>query len=80
MGQMQYEPESSENSAKNWVREPAADLAPPEFDSLPATAGLTNTEAFRLSLRHALTLLPAMLDRRMARGRNPSGTERFRLD
>jgi hypothetical protein len=29
----------------------------PDFDSLPATAGLSNTEAFQMSIRHALTLL-----------------------
>jgi len=32
----------------------------PEFDSLPATAGFNNTEAFQLSIRHALALLPAL--------------------
>lgn len=39
------------------------DLALPEFDSLPAAAGLSNLEAFRLSLEHALALLPAMQGR-----------------
>lgn len=29
----------------------------PRFDSLPASEGLTNLEAFRLSLQHALILL-----------------------
>jgi len=37
----------------------------PQFDSLPATAGLNNTEAFRLSIRHALALLPALLAKGM---------------
>jgi hypothetical protein len=37
----------------------------PQFDSLPAAAGLNNTEAFRLSIQHALALLPAMLAQRM---------------
>src|ERR1700688_3792970 len=35
----------------------------PEFDSLPATAGLNNTQAFQLSIRHALALLPALFAR-----------------
>lgn len=43
------------------VRENAPELpAFPDFGSLPAAAGLTNLEAFRLSLRHALSLLRAM--------------------
>src|SRR5947208_126889 len=60
MPQTPYEPESSRNSAKNRVREDAEMLDLPEFDSLPATAGLNNTEAFQLSIRHALALLPAL--------------------
>ena len=35
-------------------------MAFPEFDSLSADAGLTNLEAFQLSLKHALALLPSM--------------------
>lgn len=35
----------------------------PHFDSLPAAAGLSNAEAFQLSIRHALSLLPTMLAR-----------------
>jgi hypothetical protein len=57
------EPESSANSAKNRVREESIPFALPQFDSLPATAGLNNTEAFHLSIRHALSLLPALLAR-----------------
>lgn len=57
------EPESSENSPNNPVREERAPFALPRFDSLPATAGLNNTEAFQLSLRHALAFLPAVLAR-----------------
>ena len=45
------------------VREDVARFVLPQFDSLPATAGLNNTEAFRLSIRHALSLLPALLAR-----------------
>ena len=56
--------ESSGNSAEKRVREDRAPLVLPQFDSLPATAGLNNTEAFRLSIRHALALLPALLAKR----------------
>jgi hypothetical protein len=50
----------------------------PEFESLPATAGLTNVEAFWLSIRHALALLPAVVAKRdnFAAAPNP---ERFSL-
>jgi hypothetical protein len=57
---------SSESPAENRVREDDSALTFPQFDSLPATAGLDNTEAFGLSIRHALALLPAML----AKGRD----------
>lgn len=57
----QSERESSEHSKKNRVRETADLPRFPNFDSLPAAAGLTNVEAFRLSQRHALALLPAVL-------------------
>lgn len=53
-------PESSGNSRTSRVREDGAALVLPQFDSLPATAGLSNTEAFRVSIRHALALLPAL--------------------
>jgi hypothetical protein len=53
-------------------------LALPVFDSLPATAGLSNLEAFQLSLKHALVLLPHMLTVRDAAAR-ADGPERFRL-
>jgi hypothetical protein len=53
-------------------------LSLPEFDSLPATAGLSNVEAFRLSIQHALAMLPAMLaqDKNV---RESINTERFSL-
>lgn len=54
---------SSGNPPENRVREDSASFVLPHFDSLPATAGLDNTEAFRLSIRHALALLPAILTR-----------------
>ena len=60
MPQKKYETESSENLAKTRVREDAEAFVLPEFDSLPATTGLNNAEAFRLSIRHALALLPAL--------------------
>ena len=48
----------------------------PQFDSLPATAGLTNLEAFQLSVRHALTLLPLISERSLGAFDEP---ERFSL-
>ena len=57
MAATKYENESSGSSAER-VQE---GLALPVFDSLPATAGLSNLEAFHLSLKHALALLPRML-------------------
>jgi len=79
MGQKQYEPESSGNSEKNRVRESPGELRLREFDSLPAAAGLTNAEAFRLSIRHALTLLPVVFAQRSGPGAVEAGYERFRL-
>lgn len=58
MPQTPSEPESFANSAK--VREEAGHFVLPEFESLPAAAGLDNLAAFRLSIRHALALLPAI--------------------
>lgn len=43
------------------MRESAALFDLPAFESLPATDGLSNLQAFRLSLKHALAMLPAML-------------------
>ena len=62
---LETEPESSTSSVKNRVREDSGMLDLPEFDSLPATAGLNTTEAFQLSIRHALALLPALFARGM---------------
>ncbi len=75
-----YESKSSENSAKNRVRENGATLALPQFDSLPATAGLNNTEAFRLSIRHALALLPAMFAKGMDERPGENYPDRFTID
>ena len=65
MAATRYENESSGSSGDR-VQE---GVAFPLFDSLPATAGLTNLEAFQLSLKHALALLPRMLMMRDARQR-----------
>lgn len=55
-----YDEKSNANSEASRVRESVA-LDLPVFDSLPAAANLSNLEAFRLSQRHALALLPALL-------------------
>jgi hypothetical protein len=55
-------------------------LALPQFDSLPSSAGLNNTEAFRLSIRHALSLLPALLAQRMDERPGTDYPDRFSID
>ena len=72
--------ESSGNSAENRVREDGAAFVLPQFDSLPATAGLNNTEAFRLSIRHALALLPALLAKGMDERPGGDYPDRFSID
>jgi hypothetical protein len=52
----------------------------PRFDSLPAAAGLSNTEAFRLSIRHALALLPALLAKGMNERPEQDYPNRFFID
>jgi hypothetical protein len=74
MAARRYENESSGSSAERGQE----GLALPVFDSLPATAGLSNLEAFQLNLKHALALLPQMLTVRDATAR-ADGPERFRL-
>jgi hypothetical protein len=78
MRQKPSAPNSSPSSAdkQNYKDRDLPDL--PEFESLPATAGLTNVEAFRLSIRHALALLPTVVAKRdnFAAAPNP---ERFSL-
>ncbi|HEV2840431.1 MAG TPA: hypothetical protein VGW39_03820 [Chthoniobacterales bacterium] len=59
--------------------EDGAPLSLPPFDSLPATAGLNNTEAFQLSVRHALAMLPGVLSRGL-KSRECSNPERFSLN
>jgi hypothetical protein len=51
-----------------------------QFDSLPAAAGLSNAEAFRLSIRHALALLPAMLAKGMGERPGADYPDRFSID
>jgi hypothetical protein len=47
---------------------------------LPATAGLSNTEAFRLSIRHALALLPALLAKGIDERPERDFPDRFSID
>jgi hypothetical protein len=72
--------ESSGNPAENRIHEEGASLVLPQFDSLPAAAGLSNIEAFRLSIRHALALLPAMLVKGMHHGPAGDYPDRFSID
>lgn len=74
------EPEFSANSAQNRVREDSNAFALPQFDSLPATAGLNNSEAFRLSIRHALSLLPALFARGIDERPGDDYPDRFSID
>ena len=74
MAATKYENGSSGSSAER-VQE---GLALPVFDSLPAAAGLSNLEAFQLSLKHALALLPRMLTVRDA-ALQAESAERFAL-
>jgi hypothetical protein len=78
MRQKQYDSKSSTNLAKSRVREGGGTFDLPRFDSLPAAAGLTVTEAFRLSIEHALALLPALSKDASFRMR-PTNPERFSL-
>lgn len=73
------ENDSSENSDKNRLNEQARGLRLPEFSSLPAAAGLTTLEAFQLSVRHALALLPTHFARRRAEQISRVNPERFSL-
>lgn len=74
-----YDESSSPNSESNRVRESAALFDLPEFDSLPATAGLSNLEAFQLSQRHALTLLPSLFAKGWSGRFHDENTDRFSL-
>jgi hypothetical protein len=72
--------ESSGKPAENRIREDDAAFVLPRFDSLPATAGFSNTEAFRLSIRHALALLPALLAKGMDERPSHDYPDRFSID
>ena len=74
MAATKYENASSEHSADRVQEE----LRLPVFASLPATAGLSNAQAFQLSLKHALAVLPQMLTMRDAAAQLET-TERFAL-
>lgn len=73
-----YDESSKTNSEAARVRESAPLFDLPEFDSLPAAEGLSNVEAFLLSQRHALSLLPAVLAQQRSDLEN-AGPERFSL-
>lgn len=71
---------SSAKTAETRIREERAAFVLPRFDSLPATAGLSNTEAFRLSIRHALALLPALLAQGIDERPDRDYPDRFSID
>ncbi len=75
-----YDDSSSPSSENDRVRESAALFDLPAFDSLPADDGLSNLDAFRLGLRHALALLPAMLKTGRTDPDSEEEMERFSLD
>ncbi len=70
-------PDSSPNSDENRVREDPQGITLPAFDTLPATAGLDNTAAFRLSQRHALALLPGLHARGLLTRSHQENPDRF---
>jgi hypothetical protein len=72
-----YGSESNEHSKVSRIRE-ENDLNFPDWDSLPATAGLTNAEAFQLSIVHAHALLP-LVAKQAGFDHPPRNPERFRL-
>ncbi len=77
MPQKKSSPDSSPNSGENRVREEAPGIVLPAFDSIPAAAGLDNTEAFRLSQRHALALLAGLFARGLIPRSNQENPDRF---
>ncbi len=78
MPPIQYDKRSEANLQRELARKNAR-LDLPEFDSVPATAGLSNLEAFQLSQRHALALLPAMFANEGTEDRADEVTERFSI-
>ncbi len=75
-----YESESSANSMNNRMREGDPAFTLPHFDSLPATAGLNNVEAFRLSIRHALAVLPSLFANGLDERVSEDYSDRFTID
>lgn len=73
------EPRLNRNSGVEHGPNGAGVLALPEFDSLPAAAGMSNTDAFRLSLRHALTLWPRLCSKRERFEQEVGDFQRFSL-
>ena len=71
--------DSFANSENNRVREEPGPLRLGDFASLSATAGLDNKEAFRLSLKHALQLLPALFARGLGSRIEQEHPDRFRI-
>ena len=74
MAASRYESASSGHSADRLQEE----IRLPVFASVPATAGLSKAEAFQLSLKHALAVLPQILTMRDAAAQVET-TERFAL-
>jgi hypothetical protein len=72
-------PNFSLNSSNKQNHKDRGLLDLPQFDSLPATAGLDNTKAFRLSIQHALALLPIMLAKDRNFATHPTNPQRFSL-
>jgi hypothetical protein len=70
---------SSPNSSKEQDDDAHGLLDLPAFDSLPATAGLDKIEVFRLSVRHALTLLPTLFTQGDECAVRPKNEQRFSL-
>lgn len=79
MPQKTSSPDYSPNSGENPVSEEAPGTTLPVFDTLPAAAGLDSTEAFRLSQRHALALLPGLIARGVITRSNQENPDRFIL-
>ncbi len=71
---------ASLNSSGATIRPPESEIIElPEFDSLLPAAGLSNLQAFQLSLRHALALLPRLPGHILAARDEADLPERFFL-
>lgn len=79
---MRQKPSGSDSCANSSRTDQLSDafvLNLPEFAAVPASAGLTNAQAFELGVRHALTLLPLMTSAVFARSLASETGERFSL-